>query len=196
MATKITGRSQVSRRYKHTMYFGIPGQSTTIKFRLPYSHATQKVVLSRTETDVLAGKPGVAAACADALCALAAAANGSAKFPHKVYFAEFTQRAAFIVDKIKNGQPVHCVKYLHNDCTIPMFDRPGGKRALLRSGQATRDIILRPPHKGETRHGRSDPHGKDSGMRSKRPTVARESLKRAIESGLIVDPRNLPAISA
>lgn len=167
------------RRYRHLFRFGGFGGHQTVNISVPCSDAKSFVRLSRTEADVIRGKPGVALACANAQCAM----DNKGLFPHPVYLAEFTRSSAYIVDRLnRQGQPTHCVRYRHDDGGwIGKFDVPGGKARLIRSGEAERTVTLSVPSKNKYRAGR--PQGNQDGSRSK--TMPHGATRRAIEAGWI-----------
>lgn len=171
------------RKYRHLFRIGGFGSNQTINLAVPCSDAKATVRLSRSEADVIQGKPGVALACANAKCAMGS--NGV--FPHRVYLAEFTHSCAFIVDRIdRQGQPAHCIRYRHDDGSwIKKFDVPGGKIKLIRSGDAERNITLSPPQKHSYRPGR--PSGESNGSRSK--TLPHGAARRAVEAGWVIAPK-------
>lgn len=182
MAKKSKRKSTKLCPHNHVMWFGIPFQPGSFRFVVPVSDATSTVKIEREEIDVLSGKPGIATACADMKCAM----RSSAAFPHPVYFAEFTKTCAFFVDKVKNGVPVHCIRYMHDDHTIAIFDIPGvGKKELIKSGQAKRVITLspRPPARISRPKVADLRSGKRTGERRKYMPI--NALGRAIEAGLI-----------
>jgi hypothetical protein len=171
------------RKYRHLFRFGGFGGKQTVSIAVACSDASHRVRLPRAEADVLAGKPGISVACANAQCAM----DGKGNFPHPVYLAEFVRSYAYIVDRLdRHGQPTHCVKYRHDDGNwIGKFDKPGGKAKLIASGDAERVVNLSPPQKHRYRPGR--PRGTIDGSRSK--TLPHGAHKRAIDAGWVIAPQ-------
>lgn len=171
---------QKRRKYRHTFRFSAP-HGKTFNVCVPMRSAKTTVKMTRTERDVIAGKPGIAVACANFECVMRL---GETIFPHPVYFAEFTKTRCYIVTALdKDGQPKRCICYSHDDGEwIERFDRPGGKLALIRSGASEREVTLHPPPNQDLyRPGRA--RGKNDGTRSK--AMPRGANKRAIDAGWI-----------
>lgn len=168
---------------RHTFHFGVPGRDGTVSIPCPVSRGKTTITITRSLDDVKKGKPGMAMACADMVCAQ----RHKDKFPHKIHFAEFTRSRAYIVDEMKNGIPTHCVVYEHDDNSIPLFDKRGGKQKLIREGGAERKITLRPP---EDRPKYGYAKGRKSGPfdGSKSTQLSQGSRRRAIEAGLAMSP--------
>src|SRR5262245_34053305 len=96
---------------KHTMLLEVLEGQPPLRFKVKCRRATQKVVLSRKLVDIMRAKRGMAVTCANARCAMR---EGESVFPHPAIMAEFTDRRAYIVDKVKqNGHPHSCVVYDH-----------------------------------------------------------------------------------
>lgn len=117
---------------KHVMTFVVAKGQPLIRVPMRYRDSTVDVDLTVNEIDTINGVPGHAAECAGSQCAL----RLRDLFPHPVFFAEFTDTRAYIVDKMKDGLPVSCVRYpLANDVATrnltKCFDRAGGKTAVL-----------------------------------------------------------------
>ena len=68
----------------HVFHFGVPGHEGTISISVPVSHGTKTIKIERDKTDVRRGKPGIAMACADMICA----SRHKDDFPHPIFFAE------------------------------------------------------------------------------------------------------------
>lgn len=170
------------RKYRHLFRLGGFGGNQTVNIAVPVSDARSTVRLPRKEADVIAGKPGMAVACANAQCSMV----NPGVFSHPVYLAEFTRTHAYIVDRLsRQGQPTHCVRYRHDDGGwIAKFDKPGGKAKLIRSGDAERTVTLSPPQKHKYRPGR--PKGTQDGSRSK--SMPHGATRRAIEAGWVALP--------
>ena len=175
------------KRYQHYFRIGGFGGGQTVNIAVPWSPAKHTIRMTRTAADVLAGKQGIAVACANALCAT----THSNLFPHPVYMAEFTHRHAFIVDRVdRKGQPSHCIKYRHDDQTwIQEFDAPGGKKKLLKSGQAERVVTLDPPAPRVSQAGKNAPRGRaeQKGARSSGKRLSSGSMRRAIDAGWVLN---------
>lgn len=166
-------------RPRHVFHFGVPGKEGTIKVPCKMSKGKHRITLDRTLADVLKGKPGIAAACADKVCA----ERHKALFPHPVLFVEFTRGRVYICDKMKDGLPVHCIVYDHNDDSIPLFDVRGGKQRLINEGLAERKITLKPPRPhGQKRKTPRPNKGQPTGERSQ--PLPSGAHRRAIEAGL------------
>lgn len=119
-------------------------QRHAFKFRLGVGKkitAWSKVIPAKTGVDIILDVPHVQRSielngvgdthnCTMALCTQGHAAS----FPHKVDggYIDWWYRRAFISSKLdKNGLPVQCYEYEHNDNIALFQDTPGGQRRLL-----------------------------------------------------------------
>jgi hypothetical protein len=150
---------------------------------VPYSEGKRTIELRRTEKEVREGKPGISIGCMNTLCIL----HHKKKFPHPVYLAAVTKSVAYVVDKIKDGVPVHAVRYVHNDrYGVNAHDKKGGREWLINSGAA--DFVLRlKPRKKQGRGGTLFQKANHQG-RERVPTIPYGALGRAVEAGLIRKP--------
>lgn len=172
------------RKYRHIFRMGGFGGGQTVNIAVPCVDAKSTVRITRTEANVIHGKAGIAVACANAECAM----ESPKAFPHKVYMAEFTKSKAYIVDRLdRNGQPARCIRYRHDDEQwIGKFDKPGGKRKLILSGDVERVVTLSPPAQRNKPSVAGRPKGKSDGSRTSK--MGYGATKRAIEAGWIVAP--------
>lgn len=169
------------KRNRHVFHFGVPRQKGTVSVPVAVTDGEVVVKIQRSVEDVKRGYPGIAVACADMRCT----SRNKKQFPHDVHFVEFTRSRVYICDKEMGGIPTHCVVYQHNDDTIHMFDEPGGKGRLLKSGEAEREIIIKPPrYHGDQRKSKTHKF-RVTGERGKPVPLSRGSKRRAIEAGLI-----------
>ena len=112
-----------------------------ITIPLKVSVAKQSVQLNRTIADIQRGQEGLAITCANAECGLRL--NGTA-FPHPAYIIEFTDRRAYVVDKLnKAGTPVHCVVYEHGQGSFQKAYDTKGKNTLAKMSGAEATYRLR-----------------------------------------------------
>jgi hypothetical protein len=119
-------------------------QVITIPLRA--SLAKQSVQLNRTVADIKRGQEGLAITCANAECGLRM--NGTA-FPHPAYIIEFTDKRAYVVDKLnKAGTPTHCVVYEHNQGSFQKAFDTKTKSALMKMSKAEATFSLWPPKLG------------------------------------------------
>jgi hypothetical protein len=119
-------------------------QVITIPLRA--SLAKQSVQLSRTVADIQKGQEGLAITCANAECGLRL--NGTA-FPHPAYIIEFTDRRAYVVDRLnKAGTPTHCVVYEHGQGDFQKAFDTKGKNALMKMSGVEATFSLWPPRPG------------------------------------------------
>jgi hypothetical protein len=187
----VKSQEKIKRR-RHVFRLDLHG--VPIEWPTPYSDGKHTVTIHRTRGDIKAGQPGIAVACADMKCAM----RNKNAFPHPVYFAEFGEHFCYIVDRWSKRQnkPLHCLRYRHNDKTIPIFDIPAstkggmsGKDLLLESDEAVLDIVCHPPYPSdvvdaERKHHRADEAKrlKDSkdGSRTKRHAVGPQGAMRRL----------------
>ena len=114
-----------------------------ITIPLKVSVAKQSVQLNRTIADIQRGQEGLAITCANAECGLRL--NGTA-FPHPAYIIEFTDRRAYVVDKLnKAGTPVHCVVYEHGQGSFQKAYDTKGKNTLAKMSGAEVVILNAEP---------------------------------------------------
>ncbi len=131
----------MSTNFRHTMhvqsYSGINGP-----FVIPVENATSYVYLERKLEDVQNGVEGESGSCMDAYCAL----REKGKFSHPVYMVEFNRGRLYVVDQLDaNDDPIHCIRYSHNDSEgVKMFDKMG-RKGIIESGQVEKTIICMPP---------------------------------------------------
>lgn len=125
-------------KFRHTMHV----KDLDHPYLMPVDNATNYIYLDRILEDVVNGVPGQSGSCANAYMTL----REKNRFPHPVYYVEFTYGCVYIVDEIDiNLKPLHCVRYRHNNGEdVRLFDRLG-KEGILASSQAEKTIILIPP---------------------------------------------------
>jgi hypothetical protein len=106
-------------------------------------------------------------------------------FPHDVFFASFTKRTCWLVDKITNGQPSHAVRYEHwYGSLVDLNDTDIKKAAVkMRPELAERQFVLRKPYKKNNKYGGSVPQGRTTNERV--AIVPKGALARARKTGLI-----------
>jgi hypothetical protein len=132
-----------TQKNRHTFTFFLPGIDKPVKRAVPCSDAKHPVDLEREEVDLLNGIPGMALECANAQCGL----RLHDKFPHDVFMLEFDDSRAFAVDRMtKDNMPAHCIRYYHHEGDEQKeFDKPGGKRRLIKTGRAKKIVRLLAP---------------------------------------------------
>lgn len=163
------------------------GNSTSKYWLVEWSPATKPVVLTRTQKDILTGKVANPAECADANCAM----RLKNLFPHPVRFAYFIGSRAYIVDKIEDGEPVHCVKYKHDDKSIQVFDKlkPAAFAAVVaEDGSKDTKIKLSPPSHPKASGAakkRGAPSTQEGQEGTRSPHIPRGLKKRLIDAGLL-----------
>jgi len=147
----------------------------------------ETIKLPRTAMDVETAHKGAVVKCMNANCA----ARNKVLMPFDYHYAFFHKTRAFFVTKLsKNGQPVECVGYKHNNSRdIEVHDKMGPK-AILAQGLADKVITLSPllpPRKRKPSDDKARPN-RNRPATIKRPSraVARGAAARAIDAGLFV----------
>jgi hypothetical protein len=152
-------------------------------FSVPYSDGDVTVVIQRTKQDLKNGVRGKAVACMDARCIV----RNRQSFPHPVEQAYVTRSSVYIVDQVsENGSPIHAIRYAHNDRGGPgTFDVRGGASILKRSGEAEKNITIKPPRTKRP----TGTHEKGIKRTLRRPgkRAIDPALKRAAVAGLRPD---------
>lgn len=173
------------RKQYHRMMFLIAPRQPMISFRLPVDNAKSPVELTRLDVDAINGTPGQAATCMNSQCAL----RQTDKFPHPAFYVQFIDSRAFIVDKMRNGQPAHCVRYALSQTDtreIKLYDTAGGKEKMLRLGLVVKTLrLLVPPREapGQRQHGTSE---KSTHVASRKVVPIRTgAYGRALRTGLV-----------
>lgn len=129
---------------KNLHYFLLKvAENTVVKLPVRCSNAKSTVTLDRKLGDLLAGDEGLAITCANAQCALRLAEKA---FPHPVYLAEFTDKRAYIVDRLSpQGVPSHCVVYHHEQGNFQKEYDTKGKNRLAKMSGVEKTFRLIPP---------------------------------------------------
>lgn len=116
-------------------------------------------------------------------CAMAVCAKRQAQaFPHPVEgYIDWQYKTAFVVTKVRNGLPVECVVYQHDDEIAKLNDSPDGQRRLLAKLEKDGDRLIHlrpsPPQKPKTKRA---PTGRKTGERSSRPAAVGAKLRFAV----------------
>jgi len=146
--------------------------------------AKKNVVVEGKLMDALRGTPGQTIGCHLSHCAV----RNSARFPHECILASFTKGTCAIVDKVANGAPSHCYRYLHSYAHLVELNDTDRERAKIMADPslAERSFLLRAPvgamRKGWRKRG-NKPEGKHDGTRAS--VVPRGALARARKAGLV-----------
>jgi hypothetical protein len=162
-----------------------------ITIPLKVSVAKQSVQLNRTIADIQRGQEGLAITCANAECGLRL--NGTA-FPHPAYIIEFTDRRAYVVDKLnKAGTPVHCVVYEHGQGSFQKAYDTKGKNTLAKMSGAEATFSMWPPKpgvpKGEGTNRRGSTTTGTTRSEARKKALSRQrkgAIARAERSGIML----------
>ncbi len=157
------------------------------RLRVKCSPATRRVILTRTEADVVASRAGVSIGCTNSNCAVR---MGKEAFGHEVIMADFSKTSVYIIDQLdKRGQPKHCVWYKHNDgASIDLNDHVVSRQELLEKLDMDKSILLQPPviRLGQNNPPHRTPQAPRDEATPRRKAVAYGAMRRAREAGLLV----------
>ena len=163
-------------------------KNRTVRIGVKVRDAKSPVALDRTLADVMAGTEGMAVTCANAQCAMRL--NGAA-FPHEAHLVEFTDNRAFVVDKLnRQGVPISCVRYAHNEGAFQKeFDTKGKQRLSKMSGVEKTFVLMPPPKRKSPGHGVS--HGGTSGTprNDRKHPLHKGAIARAERAGINLNPK-------
>lgn len=162
------------------IYYGT--DAVPLYWTVPVSDAKRAVKINGTLADALKGTPGQTIGCHLSNCAMSQ--RNKEAFGHPVFYAAFTKRSAFIIDKWRNGAPAHAIRYHHwYGKLVDLNDTEANKQTILKNPQlAEREFVLQKPKKRLHRAG-TTPHGKLTGER--RAVVPLGALARAKKAKLI-----------
>lgn len=122
-------------------------ENTVVRIPVKARNATQSVKLSRSIIDLQKGDEGMAISCANAQCALR---ENSHAFPHPVFLAEFTDKRAYICDKLdKMGVPSSVVVYAHEQGSFQKQYDTKKKNTLVKMSGVEKEFSLFPPPRGK-----------------------------------------------
>lgn len=115
------------------------------------------------------------------------------RFPHEVKFAYVTRSAVYLVDKFKDGQPSHAVRYMHSFTRLTQsFDRMTEEAFAKKYDGYGFVLNLLPGRKyrgGESRVG-----GNGSGG-SRSHKISRGAMERAKAAGLLPHTLESPELA-
>lgn len=117
--------------------------------------------------------------CSMAVCALRQAEI----FPHPVEgFIDWQYSRAYVVSKVKNGLPIECVAYRHNDSIALLNDTAGGQKKLLSElvANGDRKIYLTPQQDSKGRKHPRPPFNSDGSRKSKVHAMRGGKLRFAV----------------
>lgn len=175
-------KSKIFRNNKHPFRFFLskePGEKKARVLTLwaKVRHAKSSVLLRLTADDVRKSikqkGAGNGHSCSMSICAKRQADD----FPHEVEgYIDWSYSRAYVVSKVnKEGIPIECVVYRHDDDVAPLNDTPGGQKELLALLLANGDRYVRLCSMKSIREDRT---GKKTGTGKKR-RVHVNSLKGA-----------------
>lgn len=153
--------------HRHRMLLEVLEGQKPFEFWVKARRADQIVKINRKLVDIARGKKGMAVTCANARCAMR---ENSHAFPHPVHMAEFTDRRAYIVDKLtKDGHPYSCVVYDHQQGEFQRAFDTKPKSQLVKMSGVEGTVSLYPPARnlpgegsrkgGRSRAGQDRPQG-------------------------------------
>lgn len=137
------------KKIKHNRHFLMLKVTADRVVRIPVKarNATSSVKLSPILLDLLRGDEGMSISCRNAQCALR---QNSHAFPHEVHLAEFTDKRAYIVDKLdKQGVPQSCVVYAHEQGSFQKEFDTKKKNSLQKMSGIEKPFTLFPPPQGK-----------------------------------------------
>lgn len=170
------------RQQSARIYYSEPGMPP-LYWRVKVTDAKKSVKLNGTLADALAGVPGVTIGCHLSNCA----SRNKSVFDHPVIIASFTRGVCLIVDKVKDGRPVHAVRYYHKYANLVDLNDTDKTKEIIRSRPELSEctFLLQKPWKSTTHGG---PGAHDHGHGKKRNRLPSGSLGRAVRAGLISKP--------
>lgn len=168
---------------KTKLYYAIdPEEGNHLYWCVPTEDAKQEVIINGTLADAMRGKPGMTIGCHLSNCAM----RNAKEFPHPVKLVAFTRRSCFVVTKIANGAPAHCVRYKHTYSDLcDLNDKKVDKNDVLREHPeiVEREFMLLVPRKKD-RVKITGPHDTTRDI-AQLPKVPSGALRRARDAGLI-----------
>lgn len=166
-------------------------------YLLPFTDSKKKLELPVTIESLAHAKRGYPWECWVAQAITKFAKENPDSFSHPVLFVYVIRSAIYIVDRYKNGQPSHAVRYFHDFGPITKkFDKLPKKKFLKAINGSADDLVLkmRPAKHGghvEPRKGRratrdmENPVSKAKGSIGGVKAVSRGAMLRAKDAGLI-----------
>jgi hypothetical protein len=160
---------------------------------VPVSNAKEIVEINGSLRHALEGHPGTSAGCTVSLCAH----DSASVFPHPVLMMPFVNKTnMFIVDKVKDGEPKHAVRYRHYlGNIVDLNDTDPTKKLFMEHPEIVeRPFTLYPPKRGrrigETKkgglgathdHSRSPFHLRGSVLRAYNANLIGEATKAVLD---------------
>lgn len=184
-------RQRKANRRKNLHYLMLKvAENTIVKIPVKTRNATSTVTLNRSVADLQKGDEGLAISCANAQCALR---ENSHAFPHPVFLAEFTDKRAYIVDKLdRRGVPMSCVVYHHDQGKFQKQYDTKKKNSLVKMSGVEKAFTLVPPYysaapgQGTSKdRGHSGTPGAER-ERKRRAAASRGATARARRAGITI----------
>lgn len=160
--------------HRHTFRFKIPstvtGKEQTLVARAKVKIPSQPVQLmlkaDHVRRSIKLKGVGNTATCSMAVCTI----DQKDRFPHPVAgFIDWQYSRAYVVSKVRDGLPVECYVYGHNDEIAKLNDTKGGQKKLLKELEQKGDrIIYLTPRRGYRGVQPNKPTGNKDGSRSPR----------------------------
>jgi hypothetical protein len=160
-----------SHRHAFRFKVGPKDESKVVTFWAKVKPGKRDIYLTLAADDVRRaiklGGVGTTDTCTMAVCAK----RQRDQFPHSVEgYVDWFYSRAFVVSKCdKNGMPVECYEYMHNDSIAKLNDTRGGQKKLLAQLEAKGDRIIHllPVKRYDHHTRRSPPKGVGDGSRTK-----------------------------
>lgn len=137
------------------------------KVRPGKKHVYIKLATNDVQRAMKLGGVGTTDTCTMAVCTK----RQKDQFPHPVEgYVDWFYTRAFVVSKCdKNGMPIECYEYAHNDSIAKLNDTRGGQKKLLAQLEATGDRIIHllPVKRYDKHIKRSPPAGVGDGSRTR-----------------------------
>jgi hypothetical protein len=116
---------------------------------------------------------------------LYAEANPDA-FSHRVLHPYVLRSRIYLVDRFKNGQPSHAVRYFHNlRYLIRQFDKLTTVQFLKLIEDKDISLIMRPARTGGSDKADSTRKYRERTQGNKQPSISKGALQRAKDAGLV-----------
>lgn len=133
-----------------------------------------KLEFNRIFADVIKANRGSAVTCANAKCVLREAAK---VVPHPVYAVEFTDRRAYLVDKLRKDGLYHsCVVYDHYEGEFQRTFDTKPKGQLMKMSGVERKVTLYPPSRNLPGEG---------GREGRKPRLGRKNAAKETRVGRV-----------
>lgn len=173
-------------KHRHAFRFkvGPKDEPKIVTFWAKVRQAKKDVYLKLRADDVRRsiklGGVGTTDTCTMAVCTK----RQPEEFSHPVEgYVDWFYTRAFVVSKCdKNGMPIECYEYMHNDSIAKLNDTRGGQKKLLAQLEANGDrvIHLLPVKNYDYRVGRSPPPGIGNGSRTRVISAKGAALRFAV----------------